>query len=62
MSPPRLRLGAVGVLLAFVLALVPASASAARTTPRLGSHSMIGPQMDAATIDRLFKASHDARL
>jgi hypothetical protein len=62
MSPPCLRLGAVGVLLVVVLALFPASVPAARTTPRLGSHSMIGPQMDAATIDRLFKASHDARL
>ena len=62
MSPPCRRLGAVGVLLLVVLAFSPASASAGRTTPRLGSHSMIGPQMDPATIDRLFKASHDAHL
>jgi hypothetical protein len=62
MSPSCLRLGAVGVLLLVVLALSPASAPAAKTTPRLGSHSMIGPEMDAGTIDRLFKASHDARL
>ena len=61
MSPPR-RLGAAGVLLLVVLALSPASASAGRTAPRLGSHSMIGPQMDPATIDRLFRASHDAHL
>lgn len=62
MSPPRRRLGAVGVLLLVVLALSPASASAGMTTPRLGSHSMIGPQMDPATIDALFKAGHDAGL
>jgi hypothetical protein len=61
MSPPRRRLG-VGVLLLVVLALSPVSASAGKTTPRLGSHSMIGPQMDPAQIDQLFKASHDAHL
>ena len=61
MSPP-FRLGAVGVLMLVMLALSPASASAGNTTPRLGSHSMVGPQMDPGTIDRLFKASHDARL
>ncbi len=62
MSPPCRRLGAAGVLLLVVLALSPASESAAKTTPRLGSHSMIGPQMDPATVDALFKASHDAHL
>lgn len=61
MSLPR-RLGAVGVLLLVALALSPAGASASMTTPRLGSHSMIGPQMDPATVDALFKASHDAGL
>ena len=62
MSPLRRPLGAVGVLMLVVLALAPATAAAGETAPRLGSHSMIGPQMDAATVDRLFKASHDARL
>lgn len=62
MSQPCRRLRAAGVVLIAVLALAPAVASAGKTTPRLGSHSMIGPQMDPGTIDALFKASHDAHL
>jgi hypothetical protein len=62
MSPPCRRLGAVGVLLLVVLALSPVATSAGKTTPRLGSHSMIGPEMDPAQIDALFKASRDAHL
>ena len=62
MSPLRRRLGAVAVLLAIALLSAPAGATASETTPRLGGHTMIGPQMDAGTVDTLFRASHDARL
>jgi hypothetical protein len=62
MSPLRRRLPAAGVLVLVVLALVPAAAPAGTTTPRLGSHTMIGPMMDPGTVDKLFRASHDAHL
>ena len=62
MSPLCRRLGAVGLLLLVVLALAPASAPASRTTPRLGSHSMIGPRWTRARSMRCSSASHDARL
>jgi hypothetical protein len=62
MPPLCRRFGAAGVLLLAMFALTPAAASAGTTTPRLGSHTMIGPAMDPGTVDALFKASHDAHL
>jgi hypothetical protein len=45
------------------LVLSPTGASmAAETTPRLGSHTMIGPQTPAADVDALFRLSRAARL
>jgi hypothetical protein len=60
-TSPRRRLGATGVLLLAVLAVAPAAA-ATKTTPRLGSHTMINPTMDRAPVNGLFKASRDAHL
>jgi len=63
MSPLRRRLGAAGVLIVASLVLSPAGASsAAETTPRLGSHAMIGPWMAPADVDTLFRLSRGARL
>ena len=62
MSPPRRRLGVVGVLVLLALGPAAAGAEAADTTPRLGSHTMIQPSMDPGMVDTLFAASHDAGL
>ncbi len=62
MASPRLRLGATGVLLLAVLAVVPAATAATKTTFRLGSHTMINPTMAPAAVNGLFKASRDAHL
>jgi hypothetical protein len=62
MSARRSRLGAAGVLVLVALVLAPAAGWAARTTPRLGSHSMIGPATDPGTVDVLFRATADAHL
>lgn len=64
MLSPRRRLGAAGVVAFAVLVLAPAAAaaSAAGTTPHLGSHAMIETNMAPATVDGLFAATRQAHL
>jgi hypothetical protein len=52
-----------GVVILAALVLSPADpAMASETTPRLGSHTMIGPQTPAADVDALFRISRAARM
>lgn len=64
--PVPARPGGVGrvilVVLASLLIAAPASARGYTTTPRLGSHTMIGPSMAGEQVDALFSASGRAHL
>jgi len=64
--PVPARPGGVGrvsfIVLAMLLLAAPATAGGYTTTPRLGSHAMVGPNMPPEHVDALFGASGRAHL